>query len=112
MQQYIYIITFDDTSGAEANHYASELKDILLDVSPDVSVEQRRDTTLTQDLGTTLVLLLGTSSMAAIAKALGNWLQLRRSAQVTVKTEQGEIIGKNLTSKDALKLAELLLPKK
>src|SRR2546428_6280469 len=95
-----YIITFDNVSGAEANRYASELRNALLDASPDVEVERERDNLSTQDFGSVLVLILGTSSVTVIAKALGNWLMLRRDIGLTIKTDKGEIIGTHLTSND------------
>lgn len=111
MDQQTYIITFDNASNAEANRYASELRDMLLDAAPDVEVDRRRDNPNTQDFGATLILILGAPAVVAIAKALGNWLTLHRQTEITIKTPTGEVVGTNLTSKDALKLAELLLTK-
>jgi hypothetical protein len=112
VDQQGYIISFDGISSAEANLYAEELRDLLLDASSDVEVERKRDNPSTQDFGATLVLVLGTPTVAVIAKALGDWLTLRRKAGITIKTATGEIIGTNLTSKDIMKLAELLLQQK
>jgi hypothetical protein len=112
VDQQGYIISFDGISSAEANFYAEELRDTLLDASADVEVERKRDDPSTQDFGATLALVLGTPAVAIIARALGNWLTLRRKAAITIKTANGEIIGTNLTSQDILKLAELLLEKK
>ena len=109
MGQLTYTISFDNSSAADANLWASELKEYILDVMPDVEVKQQHNTPYTQDLGTTLSLVLGTPAVIAVAKALGNWLARHRQAGITIRTPQGEIIGTNLTSKDALKLAELLL---
>ena len=112
MDQQTYIIKFDNASDAEANRYASELRDMLLDAASDVEVDRRRDNPDTQDFGATLVLVLGAPAIVAIATALGNWLTLHRRAGITIKTANGEIVGTNLTSKDVLKLADLLLTKK
>jgi len=112
VDQQTYIINFDKVSNADANRYASELRDILLDAAPDVEVNRRRNDPDTQDFGATLVLVLGAPAVVAIAKAMGDWLTLRRQTGITIKTVNGEIVGTNLTSKDALKLAELLLAKK
>ena len=65
MDEQTYIITFDTVSAAEANHYAEELRQALLDASPDVEVHRRRDDPHTQDFGSTLVLLLGTPAVTA-----------------------------------------------
>ncbi len=111
MDQQTYIIKFEDISAAEANRYASELRDKLLDATPDIQVDQRRDDSRTQDFGATLVLILGTPAVIAIAKAIGNWLQLRNSASLTIEKD-GQVIAKNIKSKDAARLAELFLTKK
>ena len=107
--QQMYTITFDNGSVADANRWASELKEYVLEATSDAKVEQQRDNQYSLDLGTTLVLVFGTPAVLAVAGALGKWLTLRRQAGITIKTPKGEIIGTNLTSKDALKLAELLL---
>jgi hypothetical protein len=112
VDQQSYIIKFDGISDAEANLYAEELRDLLLDACSDVEVNRKRNDSSTQDFGATLVLILGTPAVIAVAKALGDWLMLRRQVGITIKTADGEIIGTNLTSKDAMKLAELLLRKK
>lgn len=110
MEKQTYTIKFEDISAAEGNQYASELRNMLLDATPDVEVDQRRADTHTQDFGATLVLILGTPAVIAITRAIGNWLQLRNSASLTIEKD-GRIIAKNITSKDAAKLAELFLTK-
>jgi hypothetical protein len=111
MNQQVYIIKFTDVSLAEANRYASELRDTILDSAPDIQVERRREDNRTQDFGATLVLILGTSSVTVLAKAIGDWLKLRNSASLKVETPEGHILVKNITSKEAAKLAELLVSK-
>src|SRR6266566_6489794 len=111
MDQQTYMITFDDVSAADANRYAEELRQALLDASPDVEVHRRRDDPRTQDFGATLVLLLGTPAAAAIVTAIGNWLALRNRASITVKRADKQIVIQNITSKKAGQLAQLLLNK-
>jgi len=111
VDEQIYIITFDDISAAEANRYAEELRQALLDASPDVEVHRRRDDPRTQDFGATLVLLLGTPAAGAIVTAIGNWLALRNRVSITVKRADEQIIVQNITSKKAGELAQLLLNK-
>jgi hypothetical protein len=111
MEEQKYLITFEDISVAEANRYASELRNALLDATTDIEVYQTRSDDRTQDFGATLVLILGTPAVLAVAKALGDWLKLRNSAKITIDKD-GQVIAENLTSKDALKLAELLRQQK
>ncbi len=111
MDQQTYIITFEEASPADANRYAEELRNALLDATSDISVQQRRESPRTQDFGATLVLTLGTPAVVAIVRAVENWLKLRNSASLTVKTADGEIIVQNITSKNAAELARLQLRK-
>jgi hypothetical protein len=104
-----YIVRFDETALAQSNRYASELRRALLDAAPGLSVDQWRDDRCTQDFGGILVLALGTSSLTAIVRAIGNWLQRRSSATLTIETPARKIIATNITSRDAAKLSESLL---
>jgi hypothetical protein len=112
MEKRSYIITFETGSVADANRWAIELKEYILDATDEVSVEQQRDNPSSQDLGATLSLVLGAPAVLTVAKALGQWLVLHRETSITIKTPQGEIIGTKLSSKDALRLAELMLSQK
>lgn len=111
MDKRTYIITFNNGSVADANLWASELKEHLLDATPDVSVQQRRNNPYSLDLGTTLVVVLSAPAVTIFATALGNWLILNRSRQVSIDitTPQGHSIVKGLTAKEARELAERML---
>ena len=111
MERQTYILTFDTASAADANRYAEELRQALLDASPDVEVHRQRDDPRTQDFGATLVLLLGTPAIGAVVTAIGNWLVSRNRASITVKRADEEIVVQNVTSAKAAELAQLLLGK-
>ena len=108
MDEQTYLIKFEGVSAAYASRYADELKNMILEAARDVKVDRRRDDTRTQDFGATLVLILGTPAVIAVAKAVGDWLRLRQSASITIENSDGKTTAKNLTSKDAYRLAELL----
>ena len=112
MDQHTYLITFEGVSPADAHRYADELRNVLLDATPDITVQRKRNDPHVQDFGTTLVLALGTPAMAAMAAAIGNWLKLRHNTCLTFKSADEQIIVQNITSKDATQLAQLLLAKK
>ncbi len=112
MNQQTYIITFDDVSPADANLYADELRNTLLDATPDIIVQRRRDDPRTQDFGATLVLVLGTPAVVTVAKAIGDWLKFRAGASLTIETPEKRIIVQHITSKNAVQLAERLLSQK
>jgi hypothetical protein len=117
MDQQTYIIRFDEISEADANRYAIELRNMILDASPDVEVERRRDNPSTLDFGATLVLILGTPTAtaitSAIAQAIGNWL-LRHRGDITIERENGKITkisGTNLPTNQQLELIHEILSK-
>jgi hypothetical protein len=112
MDQQTYFVTFEGVPPADAHRYAEELRDALLDATPDLTVQRRRENPHTQDFGATLVLTLGTPAMVAMVTAVGNWLKLRNSASLTWKTADGQMIVQNITSKNATELAQHLLSKK
>ena len=112
MDQQTYIITFDGVSTADANIYAEELRDVLLDTTPEITVQRRRDNPLTQDFGATLVLILGAPSVVAVVKAIGDWLRLRTSASLTIETPDKHIVVQHITNRDAAQLVERLLSQK
>lgn len=109
MDQQKYTITFDTGSVADANRWASELKELILDATSDAEVEQQRDNPYSQDAGTLLSVALSAPAVIALAKALGTWLTLHRQEKAIIRTPQGEVILENATSQDVEKLAKLLL---
>ena len=60
------------------------------------------------DFGATLVLVLGAPAIVALVKALDNWLQLRNSASITIRTEEGEVIIDKANSADVDKILKRL----
>ncbi len=112
MEKQTYVITFKGASGEIASLYASELRNALLDATPDIEVDQRRADIRTQNLGSTLELVLAAPAILAVVKAMGDWLQKRQSAIIDIDEKNGRVHAENLTSKDALRLAELFQPKK
>jgi hypothetical protein len=110
-----YFLSLDNVSSDEANTLASELRDVVLDVIPDAAVTLTRENPLAQDFGATLVVVLGTPAVVTLANALGSWLKARQGGQgvgVTIKTASGELVGTNLTGKDAKDLVGAFLQQK
>lgn len=111
MDQQTYIVTFEEVSPADAQRYAEELQNALLDTAPDITVQRRRENPLTQDFGATLILILGAPAVVAVVKAIGDWLTLRNRASLTWKTADGELMVQNITSKNVAELAQFLVGK-
>ncbi len=111
MDQQTYIVTFEGVSPADAQRYAEELQNALLDATPDITVQRRRENPLTQDFGATLILILGAPAVVAVVKAAGDWLMRRNSASLTWKTTDGELVVQGISSKNAAELAQFLVGK-
>lgn len=111
MEKQVYAITFQGVSDEIASLYMGELREALLDAAPDIVVDHRRADTNTQDFGATLVLILGTPAAIAAAKAIGDWLQKRHSAVIDINQETGHVHAEGITSRDALRIAEMFQPR-
>jgi hypothetical protein len=104
----VLTIEFEGVSEAEASRYANELRDDLLDSAPDLHIRRQAIDPNSQDFGSTLILLLAAPAVVTVAKGIKVWLERRNVASLTIKTEKGEIIVKNLTSEKAAILTELM----
>src|SRR5258708_656677 len=100
-----FIITFPDSSTAEANRYAADLASALREVDQHLKVEQQRDRQDTQDFGATLAIVLGTASVTALAKGVAVWLARHSGARIQISAD-GSIIASDLDSRDAARIAE------
>jgi hypothetical protein len=109
MNEQTYLLSFEGVSEAEANRYAEELREVLLDATTEIAVQRQRENPLAQDLGASLVLIMGTPAFVAAVQAIGNWLQKRHSASLTIVTAEQKIVAENLTNKDAAHLLQLFL---
>ena len=98
-------IRFENATTAEANQRASELREILLDITPDVSVEVIKEDQSTQDFGSTLVLVLGAPAIIVIEKGIADYLS-RLGGSITIEDKSGKVIAKGIQSKDAARIAE------
>lgn len=101
MADQTLIVRFETGSIADANRWAEDLRREMLDCSPDVRVERRRDNPAAQDFGASLVLILGTPAVLVLAKAVQSWLARNNAASIRVETAEGTLIASNLQSKDA-----------
>ena len=111
MDQQTYIVSFEGVSYSDAQRYAEELQDALLDATPDITVQRRLESPLTQDFGATLILILGAPAVVAVIKAVGDWLIRRNTASLTWKTGDGELVVQGLSSKNTADLAKFLVGK-
>ena len=50
MNDQTYLLSFTGVSEAEANRYAEELREVLLDATTEITVQRQRENPLAQDL--------------------------------------------------------------
>ena len=105
MAQPQFVVTFPESSRAEANQYAADLVTFLSELHTDSAIEQKRDRQDTQDFGATVAIVLGTASATAIAKGIAVWLMRNSGARIQISSD-GNVIAKNLDSRDAARIAE------
>lgn len=109
ISQYTFLIDVHASTPGEASRMADELRTMLLNVDEDISVRRLRRDQQTQDFGSTLVLVLGTPTVVAVATALGNWLQSRDSASLNIEEPDHKLHLQNISRKDAVRLGEMML---
>jgi hypothetical protein len=104
------IIRFPEEDARQAGKYAESLEEDIGELS-NIRVERQRERADTQDFGATLVLVLGTSSITALASGLAKWLQKNAGARVSITTPDGAIVSAGgLESRDAAKIVGALSP--
>lgn len=96
------LLNFPGLTADRANRYAQSLQQELR--VGDVEAEQSRTDSESQDFGATLVLILGTASVTAVAHGIQAWLA-RNNVQLEISTGTGKVIAKNIHSHDAAAIA-------
>jgi hypothetical protein len=98
------LIRFPDAEPDLANRYAQELASHLTHLGvPDVS--RRRENSEAQDFGATLVLVLGTASVTAIAQGLAAWVK-RHGIKVQLSKPDGTVV--SISNADSADIASIV----
>jgi hypothetical protein len=103
-QKQQFEIRFEGLTADEAGIKAKKLRQELLAFSPELSVALAKDDHTNQDFGATLVLMLGTPAVIAVAHGIAAYLK-RDRARITI-TKDGEVIAVNVSGEDAAKIVE------
>lgn len=109
-----YKVQFANVSKAEADAYAADLADYLRSTVPqqDLKVDRERTSATSQDFGATLVLVLGTAAVTAVAKGVQAWLKAHTGTSIDITTPDGVIVVKNADAKSAAEIAKAWAPRK
>jgi len=103
------VVSFGDSTTAEGNRFAGSLADTLRALDPTIQVQRVRDRPDAQDFGASLVVILGTAAVTALAKGIASWLARNSGANIVIRRE-GQVVmtANHLDSADVPKLAESL----
>ena len=105
-------LTFPDVTDDVANVYAEDLQRALEDtLTGSDRVERRRMRQDSQDFGATLVLVLGTTAVTAIAEGIKMWLASNSGAAIDVTvggSRKVTLHGRNLDSQAVQALASAI----
>ncbi|HET9832497.1 MAG TPA: hypothetical protein VFP91_12330 [Vicinamibacterales bacterium] len=105
-------LTFPDVTDDVANVYAEDLKEALEDtLTGSDRVERQRNRSDSQDFGATLVLVLGTTAVTAIAEGIRTWLARNSGAAIDVTvggSKKVTLHGRNLDSQAVQALASAI----
>ncbi|HKW02423.1 MAG TPA: hypothetical protein VJN96_21545 [Vicinamibacterales bacterium] len=106
-----YRITFLNASPAEANMKAADLKTWLRKEVPDhdqLAIDRERTSKDSQDFGATLVLVLGTTAITAVAKGVQAWLAAHTGTRVEITTDNGTVVATNVDAKSAAEMVKAM----
>ena len=103
MDKGALFVRFEDLSGSEAGVEARNLQTMLRESAPDVDATLQRERGDTQDMGATLILLLGTPAAIALAKGVSAYIRQRGARPGKLVFEQRNADGspKNTLTVDA-----------
>lgn len=102
-----FIVELENVTEAQGNKLAQNLAQQLKSASPNVEAQPRRTSPNAQDFGASLIIVLGTPAVVAVATAIGTWIA-RTGTSVTIKDESGQVLVKNVKSGDVPKVVEAL----
>ena len=103
-----YKIKFLNASAAEANVKAADMATWLRNAVPhdQLEVDRERTSKDSQDFGATLVLVLGTAAVTAVAKGVQSWLTAHTGTTIEITTDDGTVVATNVNAKSAAEIAK------
>jgi len=102
-------IHFPDVTPDLGNIYAEDLRASLEEtLEAGGRVERRRTNSESQDFGATVVLLLGTSAVTAIAQGIRTWLARNSGVSIDIVVRGNVFRARNLDSQGVRELAKVL----
>jgi hypothetical protein len=106
MDKKAFRIRFEETSVADAGIMAADMRQKILDSSEEVQVEIERQDESFQEFGATMILILGSPAIIAVAKGIANYLN-RQRGKITIEAD-GRVIAEGISGADASRIAEAM----
>lgn len=103
-----YTIRFEGLDAVGAGRAAESLRRSLQEEKPEIIATRVRTDADLMDFGTALSVVLTAPAIIELAKGLSNWLARTHSSRVTVTGPDGVTIVENISSREAVSLAEKL----
>jgi hypothetical protein len=108
-----FTISFPDLSTAEGNRASGSLLNQLREVDPTLVAHQARSNKDSQDFGATLILVLGTASVTAIAKGMAAWISRQPAGRGSITiSHDGAVVAEHIDSGDVARIAEAFAKRK
>jgi Effector Associated Constant Component 1 len=103
-------ISFPDVEDGVAREYRKELQEYIASTAPQTEFWLKRTDESAQEIGTILVVILGSKVAVEIAQGVADWLRQRQTSKLkfTVGTKTIEV--DHLSARSAEDLANKLLP--
>jgi hypothetical protein len=102
-------IQFPDVTADLGNVYAEDLRASLADtLDADDRIERIRASAESQDFGATLVLVLGTTAVSAVARGVQTWLARNSGVSIDIIAGGKTLHARNLDSQGVRELAKVL----
>ncbi len=89
MEQYSFVISFEDVSDADASFYAGNLKAFIFDNVNNVTVDYLSKDKFSQSNGVELLVGIAGILIPTLARVIINWNQKHYGASVTITEEKG-----------------------
>ena len=96
-----FTIHFPEASTGQANRWSAQLREVLLDTSPEITATQVREHAGTMDWGTVLQVVASSAVLVQAIKSLEAWLIKRRDVTIELSDGQRSLKINGLSAKQA-----------
>ena len=103
-------ISFPGVDEKTAGTFRDELQEFIAANAPEARFTRKRTDDDAQDVGTILIILLGSKVGIELAKGMADWLRQRNTSKIVVRSGDKSVELDHLSVKSAKELVEKLSP--